>query len=159
MKDSYLVQDYMRDDVKTIAKTASLKEAIALMAEHKTNALVIVTTDNEVEGIVTSWGVIESTVPDYLEDDKHLASFESSDVFAERVKIVADTLVEEVMSTDVHTISPHDSLMEAATRISQFHIRQLPVVTEENKLVGYINHTDIKWAIANILGIGTPSNR
>ena len=159
MNDSYLVQDYMRDDVKTIAKSASIKEAISLMAEHRTNALVIVSKDNEVEGIVTSWGIIESTVPDYLEDDKHLASFESSDVFADRVKVVASIRVEDVMSTDVHTISPQDSLMEAATRISQFHIRQLPVVTEENKLVGYINHTDIKWAIANILGIGTPSKR
>lgn len=159
MTESFLVQDYMRSDVITVEKSASIQDAINLMAEHKTNALVIVNAQIEVIGIVTSWGIIEHIVPEYLEDDKHLAMFESSDVFAERVKAVAQDTVESVMSTDVHTISPGDSLMEAATQISQFHIRQLPVVDEGNKLVGYINHTDIKWAIAKVLGASLPDNR
>jgi len=159
MKEPFLVRDHMRSDVKTVEKQATIKQAIALMSKYRTNALVIVNDQNEVTGIVTSWGIIEHIVPEYLEDDKHLASFESSDVFAERVDAVANDKVEQVMSTDVHTISPQDTLTEAAAQISQFHIRQLPVVDDANKLVGYINHTDIKWAIAQVLGIETPTNR
>ncbi len=149
----YIVSDYMRKDVVDIKETATLKEAVTLMVKKKTNALVVTDETRHVVGIITSWGIIEAIVPDYLESDKHLAAFAAGNVFQDRVNQLADKAVVEIMSKEVHVINPDDTLIHTATQISQFHIRQLPVVDNDGILVGYINHTDIKRAIADVLGI------
>jgi CBS domain-containing protein len=149
----YHVSDYMRTDVVSILADATMKDAVQKMIQHKTNALVVVDAERHLVGILTSWGIIEHLVPDYLEDDRHLASFESADKFVERIDEISTHKVSEVMSTKVHTVRPDDTLMNTATQISQFHIRQLPVVDEQKVVVGYINHTDIKRAIGDALGI------
>jgi CBS domain-containing protein len=43
--------------------------------------------------------------------------------------------------------------MEAAAILSEFRIRQLPVVNTKKELVGYINRTNVKRAFCDILGI------
>lgn len=149
----YLVKDYMKHKVVSLSPDQSVKEAIAAMMEHKTNGLVVVDKNQKVVGILSSWDIIAYLVPDYLEEDKHLASFESGDVFEERIKAVAKDPVSTFMSKHVHTINPTDSLMEASTLLSEFHIRQLPVVDDAGVLIGYLNRTDIKRAIGEILNI------
>lgn len=151
--NQYLVKDYMRSDVIDIKENATIKEAISLMINKKTNALVVTDAERHVTGIITSWGIIEAVVPDYLEQDKKLASFESGHMFEKRVKDMSEQLVKDVMSTEVHVIKPEDSLMNTTTQISQFHIRQLPVVNDDRVLVGYINHTDIKRAMGDVLNL------
>ena len=149
---NYAVREHMRSDVKTVIESTTLGEVIEEMLREKTNALVVVKPDGKIAGIVTSWGLIEHLVPDYLEEDKHLAAFEADSVFCERINWMKDQVVTEIMSTNVHTVKPDDSLMEVSAQISQHHIRQLPVVDQDEKLVGYINHTDVKRAMGMALG-------
>jgi CBS domain-containing protein len=41
--------------------------------------------------------------------------------------------------------------MQAAALLSTFHIRQLPVVKKNGKMVGYLNRTDVKLAVSKVL--------
>lgn len=141
----------MRDSVVVLHAEDTVKQAVQTMLDKKTNGLVIVDKKEKVVGILSSWDIIAYLVPDYLEEDKHLAAFESGDVFAERINEVAEDPVSKFMSTVVRTIKPEHTLMEAATLLSEFHIRQLPVVDDEGRLVGYLNRTDIKKAIGDVL--------
>ncbi|QQR55003.1 CBS domain-containing protein [Candidatus Peregrinibacteria bacterium] len=147
----YLVKNYMRDKVVTLNPTDTVKHAVEVMLNHKTNGLVVIDDSRHVLGILSSWDVIAYLVPDYLENDKHLASFEAGDVFEERVKEIQNDSVSKFMSSHVHTTRPEHSLIEAATLLSEFQIRQLPVVDENGILVGYLNRTDIKKAIGDVL--------
>ncbi|MGF7184060.1 acetoin utilization protein AcuB [Desulfitispora alkaliphila] len=52
-------------------------------------------------------------------------------------------LVEEVMQTNVVTISPQGTLYDALTATEDNNIRHLPVVIEDNELVGIISTTDL----------------
>lgn len=143
----------MQKQVVIISKIATFKEAVEKMIHAKTNGLVVVNGHNEVIGIISSWDMIQHIVPDYLEDDRHLASFESPDVFEKRIKEVQNDPITKFMTMKVLTIKPTDSIMEAATLLSEFRIHQLPVVNEEKKLVGYINRTDIKRVVGEALEI------
>lgn len=149
----YLVSDYMRKNVVTLLSGSTLRDAVAVMIDKNTNGVVVVDEDYKVAGILSGWDIIEHIVPDYLEEDKHLAAFEPGAVFVERVHEVAEASIEDFMSKQVQTVRPEQSLMTAATLLSEFKIRQLPVVDAEGKLVGYINRTDIKKAIADVLGL------
>ncbi|OGH82238.1 MAG: hypothetical protein A3F93_01620 [Candidatus Magasanikbacteria bacterium RIFCSPLOWO2_12_FULL_34_7] len=143
----------MQTKVNTLSPDDTFAEAIKKMLEAKTNGMVVVNKDFKIEGILSSWDLIQYLVPDYLEEDKHLASFESADVFAKRALEIKDEPVSKFMTKSVHTCNSSDSLMEAAIILSEFKIRQLPVVDENNKLVGYINRTDIKRAIGDVLNL------
>ncbi|MFA6023781.1 MAG: CBS domain-containing protein [Candidatus Gracilibacteria bacterium] len=147
----FLVKDYMKSKVVSLKPEQTVKEALKTMIQHKTNGLVVVDKKNKVVGILSSWDIIAYLVPDYLEADKHLASFESGDVFAERVQEIKADPVKKFMSKHVHTIRTEHSLMEAATLLSEFQIRQLPVVDDKGYLIGYLNRTDIKKAMGEVL--------
>lgn len=152
-KNKYLVSDYMQKQVATLSKNATFKDAVEKMIHSKTNGVVVINGNNEIIGILSSWDLIQHVVPDYLEEDKHLASFESPDIFETRIKEVANDQITKFMTMKVVTVNQKDSIMEAATLLSEYRIRQLPVVDDEKKLVGYINRTDIKMAIGEALGV------
>lgn len=148
---SYRVSDYMRESVLTLQPTATLREAVVSMVDGKTNGLVVIDTENHVAGILSSWDIIQYIVPDYLEADRHLAAFEAGSVFEERVAQLANEPISKFMTDKVHTIQATASIMSAAIILSEFRIRQLPVVDEHEKLVGYLNRTDIKAAVFDAL--------
>lgn len=152
-KKQFVVADYMQTELRTITPQTTLKEAIRAMMNYKTNGLVVVDGHKHVVGILSSWDIIQHVVPDYLEHDKHLAAFEAGDVFAGRIEEVKNNPVETFMTKQVRTVTPDDLLIEVVTMLSQFHIRQMPVVDENGCMCGYINRTDVKRAIADILKI------
>ena len=147
------VAKYMRQTIATLPSSATLRDAVATMIQHNTNGLVVVDDDRKVTGILSSWDIIQHIVPNYLEEDKHLASFEAGDVFAQRTREVANDPITKFMTAKVKTVNQKDTLMEAAALLSEFRIRQLPVVDDDGHLVGYINRTDIKRAVGDVLGL------
>jgi len=150
----YLVRDYMRSDVVTVNPDATLRAVIGQMIENKTNGMVVVDGANRVVGILSSWDVISYLVPDYLEaDNSSLANFESGDYLAEQVNRLADKPVSEFMTSNVTTVKKDYTIMEATAILSDHKFRQLPVVDDNGVLVGYLNRTDIKLIIGEILGI------
>lgn len=152
----YRIRDFMRKEVNTIQKGTSFLDAVTLMYKQRRNGLVVVDKDNKVVGMLSSLHLIKWIVPDYLEDDKHLAAFEASDVFAKRVHEVKKDKIENFMNHNFHPVNADDTLMEAATLMSEWNTRHLPVVDDRGVLIGYITRTDIKRAIAEILDLRRP---
>jgi CBS domain-containing protein len=151
----YTIDAYMKKDVTTIKKEATFFDALEIMAKNRRNGVVVVDENRRVVGMLSSLGLIRHVVPDYLEDDKHLAAFESEDIFEKRTKDVKNDPIETFMNKQFHTVRTHHSVMEAATLMSEHNIRHLPVVDEKGILVGYITRTDIKKAMADVLKINT----
>ncbi|PJE75608.1 hypothetical protein COV04_04250 [Candidatus Uhrbacteria bacterium CG10_big_fil_rev_8_21_14_0_10_48_11] len=155
----YLVQDFMHRSVVTISPTATLRQAVELMIKKKTNGIVVVDEKNCVCGILSSWDVISYIVPDYLEGDKHLASFAAESTFAKRTQALEDHTIDKFMTKHVHTVKPTHSLMAASTLLAKHRIRQLPVVDDAGVVVGYISRTNIKHAIGDVFGIPLETER
>ncbi|MBS4173842.1 acetoin utilization AcuB family protein [Bacillus sp. FJAT-49736] len=53
-------------------------------------------------------------------------------------------IVEEIMKTDVITLSPNDSLKSAITLMRDKKIRHIPITNERNELLGLITERDFK---------------
>ncbi|MDW0110332.1 acetoin utilization AcuB family protein [Sporosarcina aquimarina] len=56
-------------------------------------------------------------------------------------------LIEEIMRTEVFTLTPDQTVREAASLMRENHIRHLPIVDSEYKLVGIITDRDLKEII------------
>lgn len=146
-----MIKRYMQTDVVWVNHRATIREAVNIFVERNINSVVVVDDQHHVVGMLSSIDIIQYIVPDYLEEDRHLASFEAREVFERRVKEIADEPVTHSMSKEVKTIQPDHTLIEAATLLSEHRINQLPVVDEAGKLIGYIGRSNIKHAIHDAL--------
>lgn len=150
------VRDYMTTPVVTIKKNQSIEEAIKIMNENNTDGLVVVDDRNgkqKVVGVISTADILRYLVPDYLEEDKHLASFEPGEIFIKRAQEIKNDEVSRCMtSRHLRTISKDHSLIEAASLLTEHRIHRLPVVDENNNLVGYLSKSDIQRALGKIIG-------
>ena len=149
--EKFSISNYMRKGVTTVGKKVTFREAVQTMIQHQTNGLAVVDSSGKICGILSILDLIEYIVPDYLEYDKHLASFEAPDVFEQRVKEVADIQVGEFMTKHVHVLKGGHSMIEALTLMSEHHIRQIPIVDNNDCPIGYITRTEVKKAIGDAL--------
>jgi CBS domain-containing protein len=57
--------------------------------------------------------------------------------------MAASTLVRDVMSKDVATLRPETSIADAADRLAERGVGAMPVVDEQNRLVGLLRDEDL----------------
>ncbi|REB06528.1 CBS domain-containing protein [Sporosarcina sp. BI001-red] len=56
-------------------------------------------------------------------------------------------LIEEIMKTEVLTLTPDHTVKDAADLMRSRHIRHLPIVVQDNQLVGIVTDRDLKEII------------
>jgi CBS domain-containing protein len=111
--------------VFSITANASVYDALKIMAEKNIGALMI------------------------IEEDKLIGIFSERD-YARKIvlqgKASHDTLVSEIMTPHVLTVSSSDSLEQCMNLMSKNRVRHLPVVDTE-KVTGIISISDVVTAI------------
>lgn len=116
-----LVREVMSSRPRTGTTDMTVKEAAALMLREGVGSLIVL-EDGEPVGILTERDILYKVVA--------------------LGKTPSRTMVEKVMSSPVITISPEANISEAAKRMSDLHLRRLPVV-EDGKLSGMLTEKDI----------------
>ncbi|MEL7088277.1 MAG: CBS domain-containing protein [Planctomycetota bacterium] len=108
--------------VFTVSPRVSVLDAAMLMNEHKIGALVVL-EDARVRGIFTERDVLRRVVAERHDP--------------------RDVPIESVMTDQVVTCHAETDLDEARNIFMQRRIRHLPVVDEDNRLVGMISIGDL----------------
>ena len=111
--------------VYSIISTISVYDAIKVMGEKNVGAILII-EDNQLKGILSERDYARKIV---LKD-----------------KASKDTLVHEIMVSNVITVSPNDDLDDCMELMSSKRIRHLPVV-EDGKVIGLISIGDVVKSI------------
>ncbi len=117
-----LVKEVMNKDVETIRPNETIQRAAELMNKSRIGSLVVLIGGGVVKGIITERDIMNKVVA--------------------QNKKPSDVAVEEVMNTDLITISPEISLEDAADIMTENKIKKLPVI-EEGKLVGIVTASDL----------------
>ncbi|WP_338449133.1 acetoin utilization AcuB family protein [Niallia oryzisoli] len=60
-------------------------------------------------------------------------------------------IVEEIMKTKIFTLTEDQPILEAANLMLQHKVRHLPIITEDNQLIGLVSDRDIRDATPSIL--------
>ena len=108
-------------DVVIVSPDATVRELLALLAQHNVGALIVSSDGNKVEGIVSERDVVRS-----LHDDES----------------VLDSPISSIMTTDVRTCSGSDNVNHLMKVMTEFRIRHVPVV-EDDSLRGIISIGDV----------------
>jgi CBS domain-containing protein len=119
----------MRRNPLTIGRDANLVKAIEMIVEYKLTGLTVTDDDGSAVGILSELDCIRGVLNTlYNDGDPEQA------------------LVKDVMSTDLSTCSPGDSIVSVAQDMLDSRQRRRPVL-ENGKLVGQVSSSNILWAL------------
>lgn len=130
------VSEWMTKDVISITKDRSIQECVNLMKKHSIRHLPVV-EDGKLVGLVTEGDLRQI----------FLAS------------LIEDLAIEDVMISDPITVSPDTEIEDAAKVIFYNKIGGLPVVDEQDRLLGIITVADILAAFIEIMGVLKTTSR
>ncbi len=130
----------------TTSPETDVLQAGALMKENKIRHLPVVNETGTLLGIVTDRD-IRSAMPSLSDED-----FKSKE---EREKL-SKLQVKDVMTTDLVTVTPLDTLQDVLLLFDRHPFGALPVIDENGVIKGIISVRDMLRAFINVMGIGEP---
>ena len=149
-----LVRDWMTRQLLTLSPKASVAEALALCRERRIRHIPIL-EEGRMVGIVS---------------DRDLRDASPALGDPERTNALQKMRVEDVMTREVITVDPQDSIDYAAQEMYEQKIQSLPVVTEkpvagersavaEEELLGIVTSSDVMRALVMLAGLPEPGCR
>ena len=116
------VKEAMNKNVKATRPDTTIREAAKTMTENRIGSLVIVSPAGNVIGILTERDILMDVVVEGKDPRK--------------------TTANEIMTKDVITITPDETLEDAADLMTRNKIKKLPVV-EDDVLIGIVTASDL----------------
>jgi len=136
-----LVSDVMTTRVISITPDTSVNEAMRILKENKIRRLPVTDGHGNIIGIVTEKD-LKSAMPSMA------TTLDIWEIHAALEKIK----VEEIMTKNVITVRDNEPLEGAAKIMAEKKIGALPVLDEDNHLVGIITESDIFRTFVKMLG-------
>jgi CBS domain-containing protein len=132
MKEFPSVTRFMATNVVTFREDTPLRKAIDTLLKKKFSGAPVVTEDNELIGMLSEVDCLKILVDNAYNIEPGRAG-----------------TVGELMSRNLHTIEPHNTIFDAAYIFVHHGFKRLPVV-RNGILVGQISRVDILKAIQEI---------
>ena len=143
-----LVRDWMTGNLVTLSPEASVAEALTLCRERRIRHIPIL-EEGRLVGIVS---------------DRDLRDASPALGDPERASALQEIRVGDVMTPEVITVNPQDSIENAAQEMYELKIESLPVVAEravvaEEELLGIVTSSDVMRALVTLTGLPEPGCR
>lgn len=122
LRSRMLVRDVMSSPVITIEEDAPVNKAAELMEKHGLGCIIVTNEEGKPLGIITERDLVARVLAKNVKPDSVRAK--------------------EVMTSPLITVEPHETINEAARRMSRLNIRRLGVVYK-GQLIGLVSSKDI----------------
>jgi len=116
------IRELMTSDVKTLGPEATLQEAAQAMTDLDVG-IIPITNGVKLAGVITDRDIVVRAVAKGMD--------------------INSTLVRDCVSEDVVAVTPQTSAHEAADLMAEHQIRRLPVVDDNNNLMGIVAIGDL----------------
>jgi CBS domain-containing protein len=134
------VSDVMTTAVVTVDRITPYQEIDRLLTEHRISGVPVLKMGREVAGVVTEADLLAA------EDETNRRARLDSSVGRRRLwhkQPYASLTAGTLMTAPAITIGPDATIPAAARLMNTHHVRRLPVVDEDGKLVGIVSRRDL----------------
>jgi CBS domain-containing protein len=136
----WTVKDVMTTEVASVLVETPYAEVVSTLAERKVSALPVLDGFSRVVGVVSEADLLHKV--EFIGDDPEFRFFEWGTKKANRAKANATT-AGDLMTSPAVTVQPGVSLVVAAKRMEEEHIKRLPVLDEMGRLIGIVSRRDL----------------
>lgn len=137
-----LVANWMTKEVATLTPDRSMMKASKMMKDKAISCLPIVDEEGRIVGIVSDRDIKDASPSKATTLDMH-----------ELYYLLSEIKIQDIMTKKVVTIRSDETVEKAAVLMLEGHFGSLPVVDEENKVVGIITDTDVFKVLVEISGV------
>jgi acetoin utilization protein AcuB len=144
-----LVKEYMTPNPMSVKEDSSILETAELMKKHKVRRFPVL-GDDQLIGIVTDRD-LRSAAP------SQVISFDTQEreLMPELHSLLSGITVKEVMSREVITIHPDQTIVAAAQLMLKHRMSGIPVTDSAGKLQGILTETDIFKVLVDLSGVSS----
>lgn len=136
------ISDYMTANPLTISADMPLPDARQILTDYHFRHLPVVDKDNRLLGMISDRDLRSAYPSSVLSDADHDKEF----------KKVDKTLVSEIMSQNCSCLTDASTLDDALMVFERDKVGALPVVTEEDEVVGIFSMRDLTAAYKKLFG-------
>ncbi|MDU2293452.1 MAG: CBS domain-containing protein [Clostridiales bacterium] len=141
-----LAKDIMTRDVITIRPEIDLKEAATVFVEHNISGAPVVDRNNRLVGILTEGDLVKQQKP--LQKPLYLMFLDSAfpinyKNMKSEVEALTATTVSELMTPYPLTLPEYADISEVAQLMLTKQVNRIPIVNEEDELLGIVTRQDI----------------
>ena len=142
-----IVSDIMSRDVKTVTPDTSCRDVWKKIFSTHVHTVPVVTSQNKLVGIVTRKDLLARLYPNYQDVLEFLETPQDFEAMEERIKELAPVKVKELMVTTVIFCRESTLVMRALSRMIVRHVDQLPVLNDDDEVLGVITKGDIFYSL------------
>jgi CBS domain-containing protein len=149
-----LARDIMDTRFHTINPEATIADAVrtfqkASQAEHKSIFGLMVTDDNDhLVGMLSMHDILLFIQPKHTHIWGEMEDLDPDLILDERLERVKKIQVQDIMSTDVITVSPETHILIIVDIMIKKHVRRIPVI-ENSEVVGIIYRSAVFYHLLN----------
>ncbi|ANS70137.1 hypothetical protein SLINC_7913 [Streptomyces lincolnensis] len=139
------VGSVMTTEVVRATYGTPFKEVARLLDQHRISGLPVVDDDDKVIGVIseTDLMVRQAEAPDPFAPKKHARLAGMTRAGRTRAAKAGARTAGQLMSEPPVTVQAADTIVEAARAMARNHIERLPVLDEEQRLVGIVTRRDL----------------
>lgn len=142
-----IVSDIMSRDVMTTTPDTSYRDVWKIIFDTRCHTIPVVNSQKKLVGIITRKDLLARMYPNYQDV---LEFLETSQDFVEmegRIKELAPIQVKDIMCKTVIFSRESTLVMRALSRMIVRHVDQLPVLNDDDEVVGVITKGDIFYSL------------
>ncbi|MCX5336680.1 CBS domain-containing protein [Streptomyces sp. NBC_00140] len=139
------VGSVMTTEVVRATYGTTFKEVARLLGDHRISGLPVVDEDEKVIGVISETDLLlrQAGTPDPYEPKKRFRLATLTRAGRRRAAKSRARTAGQLMSQPPITVPADDTIVEAARTMARHHIERLPVLDEEQRLVGIVTRRDL----------------
>lgn len=142
-----LAKDVMSEKVISVQKETSIEELSKILLENKISGVPVLDDDGALVGIATEGDLIVKDAdlhfPRHFNLLGSIIYLESLEKFQKNLRKYLGTRVEDIMTVKVVSAKEDTRINEIANMMIRKKINRIPIVDDENKVIGIITRADI----------------
>ncbi len=141
-----LIKEFMTQDPLTLDEDVSVTKAVEIMKRHKIRRFPVMRADT-LTGIITDRDLRSAGPSQVISFDE-----QERELMPALYELLSKIKVKEIMSRNIITIGPEQTIAKAAQLMLKHRISGMPVIDGEDELVGIITEKDIFKALVHFSG-------
>jgi CBS domain-containing protein len=144
------IRDCMKRNVVSIPETSTVREAAAVFVKHHVGLLPVIDQNNRLVGVMGLRDLLSLELPDFVNfvvDVDFVHDFGAVETTHPSAKMLDESI--KILMKPPITVPENSGLLRAYALMLQHELHDMPVVSEEGKLVGMASRVDIGTAIVS----------
>lgn len=148
-------RDFMDTRFHTLQPQQNIADAVAAFQRasesenKKTFGMMVTDEQDRLVGMLSMYDVMNYVQPKHVAIFGEMDDLDPAQAYGNRLKSIRSILVDDIMTTDVVTVSPNTHLMVIAEIMIKKHIRRLPVVSD-GTVVGIVYVSDVFYRLMTL---------